>query len=304
MDQVAGAQPNPVMPPFDPTLRGRLAKFAMSSVYYAARELIRLARRLIGFEPPAEVVAIYYHQVPREQRARFARQMDHLLRWAVPIGADETSQMKPGRRYVMVTADDGWLSFIENALPELERRRIPVTIFAIADYLGERLGQPRDRLATEEELKGRAGELVRVGSHTSTHARLTALDEEAAWSELVDSRSALEDILDTSVSLFSFPFGAFDDALINKCREAGYSRVFLALPSTIPHPEFVTGRIRVDPTDWPLEFHLKLTGAYGWLPRVISLKRRLLSLARVASRGSYSRAHARYGYGAAGDSRQ
>jgi peptidoglycan/xylan/chitin deacetylase (PgdA/CDA1 family) len=302
MDQVAGAQPNPVMPPFDPTLRSRLAKLALSSVYYAARELVRLTRRLMGSNPPAEVVAIYYHQVPREQRDRFARQMDHLLRWAMPIRADEIPQMKPGRRYVMVTADDGWLSFIENALPELESRAIPVTIFAIPNYLGDSLGQPRDRLATEEELKGIASDLVCVGSHTSTHARLTTLDEDAAWSELEDSRSALEDILNTRVTLFSFPFGAFNDALVNKCREVGYRRVFLALPpSTMSRPEFVIGRIRVDPTDWRLEFHLKLTGAYGWLPRATGLKRRLLSLARVSPRGSCGQAR---GCRATGDSRQ
>ena len=40
--------------------------------------------------------------------------------------------------------------------------------------------------------------------------------------------------------------------------------------------EFVTGRIAVNPTDWELEFRLKILGAYQWLPRVIAYKRKLL----------------------------
>jgi len=36
------------------------------------------------------------------------------------------------------------------------------------------------------------------------------------------------------------------------------------------------GRVRVDPTDSPIEFRLKLLGAYRWLPLAFSWKRRLL----------------------------
>jgi hypothetical protein len=39
--------------------------------------------------------------------------------------------------------------------------------------------------------------------------------------------------------------------------------------------EFVLGRISVEPTDWALEFRLKLLGAYRWLPQAIALKRKL-----------------------------
>jgi hypothetical protein len=42
--------------------------------------------------------------------------------------------------------------------------------------------------------------------------------------------------------------------------------------------EFVTGRVGVSPTDWPMEFRLKLAGAYRWLPYAFAWKRRILSL--------------------------
>lgn len=279
-----GRQPNPVMPPFAQSRMGRLVKLLIASAFYVSRELTEAMRRLLGGKPRATATAIFYHQVPKEQRVRFARQMEHLLRWAEPIRAERTEPLRCGSRYAMVTADDGWLSFIENALPELERRNVPVTIFVVSDRLGQSLGQAHDRLVSESELGGIATHQVSIGSHTSTHARLTTLDEEGIRRELRASRAKLENLLGKEVALFSFPFGAFRDELINECRDAGYKRVFLGIPSSAPRQphEFVTGRVRVDPTDWLLEFHLKLMGAYSWLPRAINLKQRVLSTTRAA----------------------
>jgi hypothetical protein len=41
--------------------------------------------------------------------------------------------------------------------------------------------------------------------------------------------------------------------------------------------EFVTGRIDVQPTDWQIEFRLKVLGAYRWLPHAFAVKRALLN---------------------------
>lgn len=279
MNQQIETTHNFVPPRFTSGLAGRLVKLLIASAFYIGRELIRRIERCVGRKPRAAAVAIYYHQVPGEQRGRFARQMDHLLGWAVPIRADRTEPLPGTGRYAMVTADDGWTSFIDNALPELERREIPVTIFAISDCPGQNLGEPHDRLATADELRRVCSELVCVGSHTATHARLTEVDGAAAWEELRNSRARLERLLNRRVTLFAFPFGAYNNSLIDKCRDAGYKRVFLCLPSPALREaqEFVTGRVRVDPADWPLEFHLKLMGAYSWMPWAIRLKRRILS---------------------------
>jgi peptidoglycan/xylan/chitin deacetylase (PgdA/CDA1 family) len=216
--------------------------------------------------------------------------MDHLRRWTVPIAADGAEPKRRGSHYVMVTADDGWLSFVANALPELERRCIPVALFAIPGYLGASLGQPDDRLVTADKLRSFNRGLVTIGSHTLRHARLTEFDEPAAWRELTHSRWSLERVVGRAITLFSFPFGAHSEALIRMCRDAGYERAFLAIPASGARQptdfatDFVVGRILVDPSDWPLEFHLKLMDAYSWLPRMIRLKRRLLGAAQPAAR--------------------
>ena len=65
------------------------------------------------------------------------------------------------------------------------------------------------------------------------------------------------------------------------CKEAGYERVFTISPDIgLSHAEeYVTGRVVVEPSDGPLEFRLKLHGAYQWLHMAYilrsAIKRRL-----------------------------
>ena len=115
--------------------------------------------------------------------------------------------------------------------------------------------------------------LVAIGSHSLTHAHLTRLKTADAAYELIESRRLLEEQLQRPIRLFSFPYGACNDELIRLCREAGYERIFTTLPeSALSEPdEFVTGRVRVDPTDSRLEFRLKLIGAYRWLPAAFAV---------------------------------
>jgi peptidoglycan/xylan/chitin deacetylase (PgdA/CDA1 family) len=131
-----------------------------------------------------------------------------------------------------------------------------------------------------EQLRKLPSEMVEIGSHTMTHRVLPKLDRDVIRKEAEVSRSKLEEMLGQSVSLLSFPYGAFDERVLGVCREVGYKRVFSALPLfAFSKPgEFLTGRTGVYVSDWPIEFRLKLRGAYRWLPLMFRLKRRLMSL--------------------------
>jgi peptidoglycan/xylan/chitin deacetylase (PgdA/CDA1 family) len=184
-----------------------------------------------------------------------------------------------------VTFDDGYQNVIENALPEWEKRAIPSTLFIITEALGKPahwLTGPRGPdwygpVMTADQMKNLSADLVAIGSHTATHPLLPALSAEEAMRELSQSRAQLERMLNRKVGLFSFPYGAHHARLIECCREAGYDRVFTTRPAlAFADPaEFTTGRVPVEPSDWPLEFRLKLSGAYRWMPAAFSLKRKL-----------------------------
>ena len=243
--------------------------------------------RLAGKIPEGSCIILYYHSIPPEQRADFARQLDVLRRIASPIAITaEVTSLNPGSRNIGITFDDALENFVTCALPELEDRGIPCTIFVILEAIGKNFGAPGrlEKVMSLEQLQELPADLVTIGSHTSTHPFLPSLSREDARRELIQSRVELEKLLNREISIFSFPFGGFTEELVALCHEAGYRRVFTTLPkfALSRADEFVVGRIRVDPTDWPLEYRLKLAGAYRWLPLAFALKRRMLSYAILA----------------------
>ncbi len=246
--------------------------------------------RLIGKKPRKRCMVLAYHSVSDAQRTEFANQMDVLIRSAQPVRADITAWPSQGDRFAAVTFDDGFQNIVDNALPELKQRGIPSTLFVVTESLGGNRGWEhrggddtrQEKVMSVEQMKELSPELVTIGSHTMTHPLLPSIDKSQMERELAGSRMKLEQMLNCEVKLLSFPYGGFNDTVIESSREAGYERVFTALPVfAFSQPEeFVTGRVGTAPTDWPIEFRLKLAGAFRWLPYAYSLKRRILSVLR------------------------
>ncbi len=273
-----------------PTMPKRIIFLAGSMILEAGDVLLDSARKVLGLAPRRSCVVLTYHSVTAAERALFARQMDVLLSHAKPVRADIEALPSEGGHYAAVTFDDGMQNVVDNALPELEKRGIPTTLFVITDALGkvpdwEYFG-PKDtgeeRVMTEEQLRTLPSEMVEIASHTMTHPVLPNVDRAKLVQEVEGSRAKLEKMLGRKIRLLSFPYGAFSDEVVEACRKTGYARVFSALPyyAFNEEREFLTGRMGVYATDWPIEFHLKVLGAYRWLPFMFDLKRKLKSLMR------------------------
>jgi len=274
----------------------RIVKFGISLTVYAVSAVGAFVNRLTGHGARSSCVVVYYHSVDAAHRIRFAKQMDQLLSYAKPIVTTETAKLKPGTRHAAVTFDDGFKNFYECALPELVKRGIPATVFVISDAIGKTFGPagyPEDVMSLEQ-IRALPENLVTIGSHTMTHPFLPSINPDEAKREIALSRAKLEQQLHRNIELFSFPYGGFNQKLVEICREAGYRRVFSTLPyfAFQERNEFVTGRVRVDPTDWPLEFRLKLAGAYRWLPWAFELKRKILANTFTQSMLGRKREHA------------
>jgi len=259
----------------------RTLKCSVSLGLFVSSRIRDFSLRLIGGKPKGSCVILYYHSVPSDGRGRFARQLDTLLQLTKPISLGGGFPLEAGVRYAGITFDDGFEDFVDVALPELVKRTIPVTVFVLAGALGKTFGPHGEgkRVMSARQVVDLPSHLVTIGSHTLTHPFLPSLSEREAQFEIAQSRTQIEHMLNRPVLLFSFPFGGFNERLVELCREAGYERVFTTLPGfAFENPdEFVVGRVRVDPGDWPLEFRLKLAGAYHWLPWAFALKRRLRS---------------------------
>lgn len=269
----------------------RVMKLAGSLGCYGATVVWEKLQRAAGKTPPGRCVVLHYHALPLRLRERFARQMDILLRCAKPLRPELTTPLSPGVLHAVVTFDDGYQSVVENALPELQKRNIPFAFFVVSHCLGRPAAwlskefchtHDGDNILTAQQLRQLPSDLVSIGSHSMTHARLPSLSQEVAKRELTDSRATLEQVSQRRVTLFSFPHGAFNDSLLKWCREVGYERVFSIEPIMAHPQEDIIGRVSADAGDWNLEFRLKLHGGYRWLPTAFACKRRILGVLKPA----------------------
>lgn len=261
------------------TTAKRLVKVVVSA-------LVHTADRVPGRRPLAERASglvVLYHDVPAAERARFARQLDMLRVAGTPVPCAAFPSQPTGEWHVAVTFDDGLESFEQVARPELDRRGIPATMFAISGLLREHEaevgptheGMPvmtRGSIARLPELGHE------VGSHSEHHRRLSLTCDDETLDELLNSRKQLEALVELPVSALAFPFGDWTSRTVKLAVEAGYDRIYSVNPDLVGTPRadhFVTGRIVVAPSDWRIETWLKLRGSYRWVASWTHTKERL-----------------------------
>jgi peptidoglycan/xylan/chitin deacetylase (PgdA/CDA1 family) len=121
-------------------------------------------------------------------------------------------------RTVAITFDDGYASVLDEAMPRLERRAWPFTVFVSTHYVDEGYGGYLDW----EGLRELARPGATVGNHTRTHAHLVRRlsgEREAAWSarvrvEIVYAARRIESELGAAaIDVLADPYGEFDDAV-------------------------------------------------------------------------------------------
>ena len=232
-----------------------------------------------------QCVVLYYHSVLDKEKERFIRQLDYLSKKYSFISLSSFNTITSKKNLISITFDDGLSSILKNALPELKKREIPTTIFIPAAKIGsypkwEQKGQKiyyDDRILNRDEIKELSDQGIEIGSHTLHHTDLRNVTLEVAREEFDLSKSFLEEITGKDVVSFSFPYGSYNDELINLALDCGYSFVYTTQPEIIslPTKRKLFGRVGVDPDDSLLEFKLKAAGAYSWLPRASRWKRKV-----------------------------
>lgn len=264
----------------------KILKLFISLLIWAADETYRrLIKAIIGTNVHRKGTVIYYHSVSKTERRRFAKQMDYLIEKTRPVSPEVKGGIENGIHHIAVTFDDGFTDVIENALPVVEERKIPIGIFIPTGHLGKEPGWISDQnlkkgmtvLSADSIRNISLNSLISIGSHCISHSNLLALNDEQAEDEIKNSKSDLEGIIGKEVELLSFPHGKFNEKHIKMAHSAGYKRLFSISPGTssFEDGEYVLGRVRVDPSNWQLEFKLKVHGAYRWLSLVNELKKRI-----------------------------
>ena len=189
---------------------------------------------------------LMYHQVGRfpamkQHRAtycdldRFRRQMKWLgLAGYRVIRLDEAvtalrENSRLDEKNVVLTFDDAYENFYENAFPILTEMGYPATLYVIAGMIGKRAdwlatdGHDAARLMDAAQLREVQTSGITIGSHSFHHIHLAEQDRQTIAAETADSKAALEDLLGTAVEDFCYPYGSHDRRCVEAVKAAGYA---------------------------------------------------------------------------------
>ncbi len=161
---------------------------------------------------------------------RFAEQLawlkEHHLR-GVSVGA-LVDAMRAGseRGLVGITLDDGYVSVVERALPELLRYEFTATMFIVSDLLGGANVWDDDGpvwpLLSAQQVADVADAGMEIGSHSATHIRLAGIPASRLEAEVSASRARLSEIIGSPVRGFAYPWGNMDAVARRAVKNAGY----------------------------------------------------------------------------------
>ena len=143
---------------------------------------------------------------------------------------------------VLITVDDGFADFADNALPALVDRKLPSTLYvttgALSDRKQESVLPPADMLPSAD-LAGLEAAGVEVGAHSHTHRQLDLLPKRAVADELARSGLLLAESLGHRVRTFAYPHGYWSGTVRRLVGHAGFDSscaVGEALASDRDHP--------------------------------------------------------------------
>lgn len=130
--------------------------------------------------------------------------------------------------YVVLTFDDGCDKFGSTALPILEKRGFPSTIYPVSGNLGKvaswpKINNPDLVIVSEDELLNLSKKGVDIGAHTKSHVKLTNRKLDEALKEIKDSKEFLERIIGKEINSFSYPHGDYNKKIKALVRDLGFT---------------------------------------------------------------------------------
>ena len=197
-------------------------------------------KRAGKFFPRVRVPILYYHRVaegiPPGQGVAplvFKSQIEYLRRKKYQsIGLDDLADyFRTGRslpaKPMIITFDDGYQDSFTQAYPILKTAGFTATIFVVSGFIGdwsdwEGGRNNRAPLMTREQILTMASQGFQFGAHTRNHKKLNSIGLAEAEKEIRQGKADLEALLQRPVQTFAYPYGDFDDQVIEMVKICGF----------------------------------------------------------------------------------
>lgn len=117
---------------------------------------------------------------------------------------------------IILTFDDGYKDFYQNAYSELKKRNMKAVSFIITNDIGQ------NEYMNNNEIKEISNYGIEIGSHTLSHPDLSKLSSAKAEIEIAQSKKNLEELISKNIISFCYPSGKYTPETENIVKTAGY----------------------------------------------------------------------------------
>jgi len=125
------------------------------------------------------------------------------------------------QRKILLTIDDGFLSFYENAWPILKEKKIPFILFVSTKEVGSFNYMSWDQIKKISE-----EDFVEIGNHSHTHEYLVDENDKTIQSDIQKSITIFKKKLGKNSDFFSYPFGEYSISFKNIIKSFGFKYAF------------------------------------------------------------------------------
>ena len=143
------------------------------------------------------------------------------IRFVNPNNFEQNLKDNKNQRKVLLTIDDGFSSFYENAWPILKEKKIPFILFVSTREVGS------NNYMTWDQIKELDKEnFVEIGNHSHTHEYLVDESYEIIRKDIEQSISIFKNELGKNSKFFSYPFGEYSLKFKSLIQSLGFKYAF------------------------------------------------------------------------------
>jgi peptidoglycan/xylan/chitin deacetylase (PgdA/CDA1 family)/glycosyltransferase involved in cell wall biosynthesis len=201
-------------------------------VHRLRREVpIIMYHRFIRDDSEKGVHGTYMHVNMLEKHFKLLKRLGYeTLTFADLAEQGMASRLESGKKYIIITVDDGYKDNYELLFPLLKKYGFKAVIYMVTGEQFNRwdVENPDNpekavELMSPDQIKEMADSgLVEFGGHTLTHPHLNTLDKDAQHHEIAENKAQLERLLDRKLASLAYPFGSHNQDSKTLAQELGY----------------------------------------------------------------------------------
>ena len=143
------------------------------------------------------------------------------IRFIHPKNFKEDLSINKKERKVLLTIDDGLLSFYENAWPILREKKIPFILFVNTREVGS-----FNYMNWDQILEIHKTDHAEIGNHSHSHEYLVDESAEIIKNDILKSIEIFKKKLGKNSDFFSYPFGEYSEEFKKIIKDLGFNYAF------------------------------------------------------------------------------